>query len=101
MSNYIPQVNDYVKWEKDKFSVEGWVYYKDAEYITIEIGVRCKNDEDIVHCPIHKKTHCCVLCHPEYWKELKYVRSRQSMYEEEEKCMAMVGKSTRREGIKV
>ena len=53
MSKYTPEVNDYVLWEREKFPIEGWVYFKDSSYITIEIGVRCKNEEDIQHCPIH------------------------------------------------
>ena len=48
---YTPEVDDYVQWNKEKHSVEGWVYYKDQEYITIEIGVKCKDEEDIVNCP--------------------------------------------------
>ena len=36
MSNYQPQVDDYVKW-KDH---EGWVYFKCEQSISIEIGVK-------------------------------------------------------------
>ena len=66
---YEPKLNDYVKWNKEKHSVEGWVYYKDQEYITIEIGVKCKNEENVVACPIHHKTHTLVLCFPEYYHQ--------------------------------
>ena len=48
MNTYTPKINDYVRWEKGKFSIEGWVYFVDQSYITIEIGVKCKDDEDIV-----------------------------------------------------
>ena len=82
MSTYIPQVNDYVLWQKEKHSVEGWVYFKDSSYITIEIGVRCKDEEDIQHCPIHHKTHTLVICYPEFWNQLKYVKTRNCIYEE-------------------
>ena len=44
------------------------------QYITIEVGVKDKVD-DLV--PQHKKTHCCVLCFPENWNELEYVKNRR------------------------
>jgi len=76
--SYQPKVNDYVIWEKPLGKgVEGWVYFADQEYISIEIGVKCKNQENIEHCPIHEKTHCLVVCFNNYWNELKYVRSRE------------------------
>ena len=76
--NYTPKVNDYVKWKGDHTDLEGWVYFVDEKYITIEIGVRDKCEENIRDCPIHKKTHCCVLCFPEDWKDLKYIRTREN-----------------------
>lgn len=82
MNQYIPKLNDYVRWEKDKFSVEGWVYFVDSDYITIEIGVKCKDDENVKHCPIHRKHHTLVVCYPESWKQLVYVRSRNCIYGE-------------------
>jgi len=82
MSKYIPAVNDYVLWDKGKFSVEGWVYFIDSAYITIEIGVKCKDEDDIQNCPIHEKTHTLVVCYPEYWHQLKYVKTRNCIYEE-------------------
>ena len=82
MNQYIPKLNDYVRWEKDKFSVEGWVYFVDSDYITIEIGVKCKDDEDVKHCPIHRKHHTLVVCYPESWKQLVYVKSRNCIYGE-------------------
>ena len=33
---YNPAVDDYVKWN----NIEGWVYFADSAYITIEISVR-------------------------------------------------------------
>ena len=39
--SYVPKLNDYVKWNKGKFSVEGWIYFMDQSYLTIEIGVKC------------------------------------------------------------
>jgi len=84
--SYVPKLNDYVKWNKGNanasFSVEGWIYFMDSAYLTIEIGVRCKDDEDVVNCPIHKKTHTLVVCYPESWNELTYVKSRECVYSE-------------------
>ena len=76
---YVPKLNDYVKWKDSLGRVtEGWVYFIDSSYITIEIGVQSKDEENIKHCPIHKKTHCCVLCFPENWQELEYIKSREN-----------------------
>lgn len=69
--SYLPQVDDYVKWK----NIKGWVYFFDHEYITIEISVTDKPD-DLVH--FHKKTHCCVVCPPSCWNELKYIKNRRS-----------------------
>jgi hypothetical protein len=76
---YEPNINDYVKWN-DK--VEGWVYFKDREYVTIEMIVRPKNDENYSHCPIHRNERLLVLCYQSNWKELEYIRSRETIYEE-------------------
>ena len=84
---YEPQVNDYVKWTK---GVEGWVYFKDNEYITIEIGVKPKNRENYEACSIHRNDRLMVLCYHSQWKELEYVKSRESIYEEEND-VALVG----------
>jgi hypothetical protein len=81
MSKYTPEINDYVLWEREKFPVEGWVYFKDSDYVTIEIGVRCKDEDDIQNCPIHEKTHTLVVCYPEFWHQLKYVKTRNCVYE--------------------
>ena len=68
--SYVPQVDDYVIWN----DLKGWVYFKCDQYITIEIGVKDKTDNLV---QMHKKTHCCVLCFPEYWGELEYVKNRR------------------------
>ena len=74
---YIPKINDYVIW-KDSLgrTTEGWIYFVGQEYITIEVGVKCKDDENIKHCPLHKKTHCLVVCQSWYWNQLEYIKSR-------------------------
>ena len=76
---YIPRVNDYVKWYHSNFVHEGWVYFVGDEYITIEIGVKCKNDENISDCPIHQKYHTLLVCHHWNWHQLEYVKCRESV----------------------
>lgn len=81
---YRPKVNDYVKWTDSLGRVtEGWVYFVCDDYITIEIGVRCKDEENIKHCSLHEKTHTLVLCFLKNWKELEYVKTRSSKYSDE------------------
>ena len=84
--NYEPQINDYVKWSK---GVEGWVYFKDKEYITIEYNVRPKDEVNLECCPIHKNERLLVVCYKEQWKHLEYVKSRTSIHEKEEECLAI------------
>jgi hypothetical protein len=71
-SNYEPEVNDYVVWERDihgRIEIdEGWVYFKGdpiephqkhARYITIETGVKDKPKE-LLDCKStlkHSKVH--------------------------------------------
>jgi len=83
---YEPQVNDYVKWTR---GVEGWVYFKDKEYITIEHSVRPKDEINYQCCSIHKNERVLVLCYSKQWEELEYVTSRKSIHEETEKCLAI------------
>ena len=90
--SYQPRVNDYVLWTK---GIEGWVYFRDNEYITIEIGVKPKNKENYEACSIHRNDRLMVLCYHSQWKELTYVKSRESIYEE---GVETVGKGNGREG---
>ena len=76
---YVPKVNDYVKWTK---GVEGWIYFVDKEYITIEVSVTPKDEVNYRAAPIHTNNRLLVLCYNNQWKELMYVRSRESIYEE-------------------
>jgi len=76
--SYVPKLNDYVHWKSDYTDLKGWVYFVDKAYCTIEISVKDKCEENIRDCPIHKKTHCCVVCYPQYWHELEYIKSRDS-----------------------
>lgn len=84
---YEPNVNDYVKWAN---GIEGWVYFKDNSYITIEVGVRPKDCQNYQACCLHRNERLLVLCYHNQWKELVYVKSRKSIYEEEN-SMALVG----------
>jgi len=84
MSDYEPQVNDYVKWEKSSGSLEGWVYYRDAydEYITIELGTKPKPHCTVTRNHIHCKYHILLLCYQHQWNELEYIKKRESIYDE-------------------
>ncbi len=77
---YKPCLNDYVQWTK---GVEGWVYFTDKEYITIETNVFPKDEQNIQACSLHKNNRVLVLCYPEQWKELKYIGYRTDKYSEE------------------
>ena len=57
MMSYEPKVDDYVIWNKPNFPVKGWVYYKDYEHITIEIGVNDKPKKQCYYAPINSTKH--------------------------------------------
>jgi hypothetical protein len=78
--NYIPQVNDYVKWNNGK-GIEGWVYFKCNDYITIEKLVRLKDSENYEACCLHENERLLVLCYSSQWNELEYIKSRETVYE--------------------
>ena len=82
--SYEPEVNDYVIWTK---GVEGWVYFKGKEYITIEANVRPKNYENYVACELHRNDRLLILCYTNQWNELTYVKSRESVHEEEKELL--------------
>ena len=84
--NYEPQVNDFVVWTK---GVDGWVYFKCEDYITIEHSVRPKDELNLVCCPIHRNERLLVICYKEQWNQLEYIKSRTSIYEEEENLLAI------------
>lgn len=77
---YRPKINDYVVWN-GYIKVEGWVYFVDSEYITIETQVIPKNEQNLKDCSIHRNNRVCVVCYPHQWSELTYVKSRQSVHE--------------------
>jgi len=80
--SYTPNVDDYVLWNKGKFSVEGWVYFKDSEYLTIETQTKPKHPDDLPLGTHHRNERTLVVCYPESWKDLIYVKSRQDKYGE-------------------
>ena len=89
MTTYEPQVNDYVVWNNGK-DVEGWVYFKCDEYITIEHSVRPKDEINLECCPIHRNERLLVICYHNQWNQLEYIQSRTSIYEEEKNLLAVV-----------
>ena len=75
---YIPKVNDYVIWDKGQYGKdEGWVYFFSEEYITIETDVRPRPDAECEGSR-HKFIHTLLLCHAQFWKDLEYVKTRES-----------------------
>tara|TARA_B100000902_G_scaffold34099_1_gene41013 strand:- start:156 stop:437 length:282 start_codon:yes stop_codon:yes gene_type:complete len=74
---YDPIIDDYVKWDNNHTCHEGWVYFKCDDYITIEIRVKDKCEQNIKDCPIHKKTHVLLLCYRQFWNQLEYVKNRR------------------------
>jgi|DEB0MinimDraft_10_1074344.scaffolds.fasta_scaffold16348_6 hypothetical protein len=76
---YSPQVNDYVIWNKGSHSVEGWVYFKCPDYITIETKVWPKPVEDQSIGTFHRNERVLVICYVQSWNELTYIQSRPSI----------------------
>jgi len=79
-SVYIPQVNDYVKWNDGK-GVEGWIYFRGSQYITIEVAVRPQDTENYRACSLHANDRLLVLCYSNQWNQLEYIKTRESIYE--------------------
>jgi len=71
---YVPKLDDYVKW-KDH---EGWVYFQCSEYITIELGTKLKDKEQIVNGTSHRKDHILLVCPYWLWNELEYIKHRRN-----------------------
>lgn len=75
---YSPQVDDYVRWTTTLGNVhEGWVYFSDREYITIELSVKNKSEQSYKDSPIHRKIHSLLVCQHYYWDQLEYVKHRR------------------------
>ncbi len=70
---YVPEVDHYVR----HGDMEGWIYFVDKEYLTLEIMVRKKSEESYNDARFHRNERCLVLVYPEDWKNLEYVKKRQ------------------------
>ena len=75
---YTPEVDDYVRWEKNGIVTEGWVYFKCDESISIEVGVKDKPHCEYTKNEKHKKIHILVCCQSFLWHELEYVKHRRT-----------------------
>tara|TARA_B100000287_G_scaffold381678_1_gene386246 strand:- start:243 stop:515 length:273 start_codon:yes stop_codon:yes gene_type:complete len=77
---YVPKVNDYVIWDKGEYGIEeGWVYFVDDAYITIETGIKPRPDAECEG-SLHQFIHTLLVCHAPFWKDLQYVKSRKSAH---------------------
>ena len=77
--SYVPNVDDYVKWTTTLGNVhEGWVYFADREYITIELSVKDKSEQSYKDSPIHRKIHSLLVCQHYYWDQLEYIKNRRN-----------------------
>ena len=75
---YTPQIDDYVVWTRTGGMItEGWVYFVDEEYITIETGVKDKPICEYTREEKHKKIHILVVCHPRFYNQLQYIKNRR------------------------
>lgn len=80
---YVPKVNDYVKWHSPNGDhLEGWIYHIDEKsvYLTLEIMVRKKSEQSYKDCALHRNERCLVCVFPEDWCRLEYVKSRSMDY---------------------
>ena len=76
---YEPEVDDYVIWHHPDGTIDkGWVYFKCEEYITIETGIKPKPKDEYAKDQRHQHIHTLLLCHNQFWCQLKYVRKRTS-----------------------
>lgn len=71
--SYHPKVDDYVFW---KNNIEGWVYFKGKQYITIEALIRPKSEESYADSLIHRNERLLIICFHNQWNELTYSHSR-------------------------
>ena len=80
---YVPKLHDYVRWHNYSCVHEGWVYFADEEYISIELHVTDKHICELTNHHRHRKNHLLLLCHKCYWHQLEYVKSRKDFHDEE------------------
>ncbi len=81
--DYVPKLHDYVRYYHSTSGVhEGWIYFYDKDYVSIEIAVKdkqCGLTDDL-----HKKHHVLLCCHHWNWHQLEYVRSRRDFNDDRE-----------------
>ena len=70
--DYFPEVDHYVR----HGDMEGWIYFVDKEYLTLEIMVREKSEESYNDARFHRNERCLVLVYPEDWKNLEFIKKR-------------------------
>jgi len=85
---YVPKVNDFVIWDLRK-NIQGWVYFKCEEYVTIEMLVKPKDEQNYEACSLHRNDRLLVICYKNQWHELEYVKTRESVHEEEKNCVSV------------
>lgn len=76
---YVPKLHDYVKWHHYHMKHEGWVYFVDEEYITLEIGVKDKSCNLTDN--LHKMHHILLVCYKWNWHQLEYIKSRKDFHD--------------------
>ena len=79
---YEPEIGDYVIWERNSTGLdhhdEGWVYFKDEEYITIETGVKPRPECEYTNGKrLHRMIHTLLLCYAGQWHQLRFVKKRK------------------------
>jgi len=80
---HTPKIDDYVRWTRSTGLVdEGWVYFVDDNYITIEVGIKDKPNCQYTKEERHKKIHTLIVCHNWYWHEIEYIKSRNLSMEQ-------------------
>lgn len=92
--SYEPEVNDYVVWDRGEYGKdEGWVYFKGdkeepvkgfdphSRYITIETAIKPKPKCEYAKNERHKYIHTLLLCYEHDWKDLQFIKRRESKVE--------------------
>jgi hypothetical protein len=79
-NSYLPKVDDYVIWKHNGLVHQGWVYFIDDLYITIETGIKPKPNCEYTKNERHKYIHTLLLCFPNQWKDLEYIHTRKNRY---------------------
>ena len=78
---YVPKLHEYVRWHQTRGTHEGWVYFVDEEYISIELGVIDKPTCNLTSHHKHRKNHILLVCQNLYWNQLEYVKSRKDFWD--------------------